>query len=221
MAERQGIFTGVAHIYDPTSTTVVNGVTVRKEFPNDVINIPLDPAAQALARTFSNSHESDRQSQQLHAYSKRCGSPESVRYSSRRVKRHSRCRLRPLLVLQRSRAACDSIARWKRSNNRRGDRHRRRCGCQRSWSAGRRKRDTHLHSAPSGRHPNRLHTPGQHNPRDHSGRYSLGGIGHPWDSHQRCVQQCTAALHLFGVSAAWPFPQYVLAIPDCRVADGR
>ena len=60
IAERQGIFTGVAHIYDPTTTTVVNGVTVRTEFPNDVINIPFDPAAQALACTFSNAHESDR-----------------------------------------------------------------------------------------------------------------------------------------------------------------
>ena len=48
VAERQGIFTGVAHIYDPTSTKVVNGVTVRTEFPKDVINIPFDPAAQAL-----------------------------------------------------------------------------------------------------------------------------------------------------------------------------
>ena len=52
MAERQGIFTGVSHIYDPTSTTVMNGVTVRTEFPNDVINIPFDPAAQALLARF-------------------------------------------------------------------------------------------------------------------------------------------------------------------------
>jgi Carboxypeptidase regulatory-like domain/TonB dependent receptor len=52
LAERQGIFTGVAHIYDPTTTTVVNGVTVRQEFPNDVINIPLDPAAQSLLARF-------------------------------------------------------------------------------------------------------------------------------------------------------------------------
>ena len=52
IAERQGIFTGVSHIFDPTSTTVVNGVTVRTEFPNDVINIPLDPAAQGLLARF-------------------------------------------------------------------------------------------------------------------------------------------------------------------------
>jgi hypothetical protein len=52
MAERQGIFTGVSHIYDPTTTTVVNGVTVRKEFPGDVINIPFDPAAQSLLARF-------------------------------------------------------------------------------------------------------------------------------------------------------------------------
>jgi Carboxypeptidase regulatory-like domain/TonB dependent receptor len=52
LAERQGIFTGVSHIYDPTSTTVVNGMTVRTEFPNDVINIPFDPAAQALLARF-------------------------------------------------------------------------------------------------------------------------------------------------------------------------
>jgi hypothetical protein len=52
LAERQGIFTGVAHIYDPTSTTVVNGASVRSEFPNDVINIRFDPAAQALLDRF-------------------------------------------------------------------------------------------------------------------------------------------------------------------------
>jgi Carboxypeptidase regulatory-like domain len=52
LAERQGIFTGVSHIYDPTSTTIVNGVTVRNEFPGDVINIPLDPAAVGLLARF-------------------------------------------------------------------------------------------------------------------------------------------------------------------------
>ncbi len=52
MAERQGNFTGVARIYDPTTTTVVNGVTVRTEFPNDVINIPFDPVAQLLLGRF-------------------------------------------------------------------------------------------------------------------------------------------------------------------------
>jgi len=48
LAERQGIFTGVAPIYDPGTTTVVNGKFVRQEFPNDVINVSLDPAATAL-----------------------------------------------------------------------------------------------------------------------------------------------------------------------------
>lgn len=48
LAERQGIFTGVAPIYDPSTTTVVNGKFVRQEFPNDVINTPLDLAAVAL-----------------------------------------------------------------------------------------------------------------------------------------------------------------------------
>jgi len=52
MAERQGIFTGVSHIYDPTSTAVVDGAIVRNEFPNDVIDIPFDPAAQALLARF-------------------------------------------------------------------------------------------------------------------------------------------------------------------------
>jgi hypothetical protein len=52
MSERQGIFTGVSHIYDPTTTAVVNGTTVRKEFPNDVINIPFDPVAMALLQRF-------------------------------------------------------------------------------------------------------------------------------------------------------------------------
>jgi hypothetical protein len=52
MAERQGIFTGVAHIYDPSTTAVVGGKFVRQEFPNDVINKPIDPAALALLSRF-------------------------------------------------------------------------------------------------------------------------------------------------------------------------
>jgi hypothetical protein len=43
---------GVSHIFDPTTTEVVNGVTVRQEFPHDVINIPFDPAAQELLARF-------------------------------------------------------------------------------------------------------------------------------------------------------------------------
>ena len=51
--ERNGIFTtGVSKIYNPTTSTVVNGVTVRQEFPNDVINIPFDPAAISLLNRF-------------------------------------------------------------------------------------------------------------------------------------------------------------------------
>jgi Carboxypeptidase regulatory-like domain len=50
--ERQGIFTGVSKIYDPTSTQVIAGKFVRTEFPNDTINTPLDPAAKALLARF-------------------------------------------------------------------------------------------------------------------------------------------------------------------------
>jgi hypothetical protein len=50
--QRKGIFTGVAPIYDPTSTTIVGNKVTRKEFPNDVINVPLDPAAVALLAHF-------------------------------------------------------------------------------------------------------------------------------------------------------------------------
>lgn len=46
--ERAGIFTGVSHIYNPATTTVVGGVNVRQEFANDVITTPFDPAAAAL-----------------------------------------------------------------------------------------------------------------------------------------------------------------------------
>jgi hypothetical protein len=52
MNMRQGIFTGVSKIYDPATTTVVNGKYVRQEFPNDVINTALDPAAKALLARF-------------------------------------------------------------------------------------------------------------------------------------------------------------------------
>jgi hypothetical protein len=50
--ERQGIFTGVSKIFDPTTTQMVGGKFVRQEFPNDTINIPLDPAAKALLARF-------------------------------------------------------------------------------------------------------------------------------------------------------------------------
>jgi hypothetical protein len=52
LAERQGIFTGEAHIYDPNSTNVVNGIAVRNEFPNDVIDTPFDQVAQVLLTRF-------------------------------------------------------------------------------------------------------------------------------------------------------------------------
>lgn len=52
LAERQGIFTGVAHIFNPATTTFTGGKFVRQEFPNDVINVPLDPAALKLLSRF-------------------------------------------------------------------------------------------------------------------------------------------------------------------------
>ncbi len=48
MSERQGIFTGVSKIFNPTTTQTVGGKFVRQEFPNDVINIPFDSAAKGL-----------------------------------------------------------------------------------------------------------------------------------------------------------------------------
>jgi hypothetical protein len=50
--ERNGIFTGVSKIYNPATTTIVNGQNVRQEFPGDVINVPFDPAAKALLSRF-------------------------------------------------------------------------------------------------------------------------------------------------------------------------
>ena len=52
VAERQGIFTGVSKIYNPRQTTVVGGKYIRPEFANDVINVPFDPATQALLARF-------------------------------------------------------------------------------------------------------------------------------------------------------------------------
>ncbi|SEC09291.1 TonB-dependent receptor [Terriglobus roseus] len=51
VAQRAGIFTGT-HIYNPSTTTTVGGRLTRTEFPNDVINVPLDPAAVALLARF-------------------------------------------------------------------------------------------------------------------------------------------------------------------------
>ena len=50
--ERQGIFTGVSKIYDPSTTQTVNGKYIRTEFPNDTITTPFDPVAQALLARF-------------------------------------------------------------------------------------------------------------------------------------------------------------------------
>ena len=47
LAQRHGIFTGAAHIFDPATTIFSNGAYTRKEFANDVIT-RLDPAAFAL-----------------------------------------------------------------------------------------------------------------------------------------------------------------------------
>jgi hypothetical protein len=52
MNQRQGIFTGVSKIFDPTTTQTVGGKFVRQEFPNDVINIPFDSAAKSLLARF-------------------------------------------------------------------------------------------------------------------------------------------------------------------------
>ncbi|MGI4758644.1 MAG: carboxypeptidase regulatory-like domain-containing protein [Janthinobacterium lividum] len=52
VAQRNGIFTGVCKIYNPNTTTTVNGRLSRTEFPNDTINVPLDPAAVALLARF-------------------------------------------------------------------------------------------------------------------------------------------------------------------------
>jgi len=52
VAERNGIFTGVAHIYDPSTTTYTGGKFVRTEFPQDVINTPLDPVAVKLLNRY-------------------------------------------------------------------------------------------------------------------------------------------------------------------------
>ena len=48
LAQRQGIFTGAAHVFDPNTTVFSNGTYTRKEFANDVITAKLDPAASAL-----------------------------------------------------------------------------------------------------------------------------------------------------------------------------
>ena len=52
LAMRKGIFTSVANIYDPSTTTVTDGKYVRQQFPNNVIDKPFDPAAVALLKLF-------------------------------------------------------------------------------------------------------------------------------------------------------------------------
>jgi hypothetical protein len=47
-AERQGIFPASSPIYDPATSTIVAGKTIRTQFANNTINRAFDPAAQAL-----------------------------------------------------------------------------------------------------------------------------------------------------------------------------
>ncbi len=47
LAQRAGNF-GTTAIYNPTRTTIVNGVVTRPQFLNNVINVPFDSAAQAV-----------------------------------------------------------------------------------------------------------------------------------------------------------------------------
>ncbi len=55
-----GNFSGVSKIYNPSTTTVNgSGYKVRTEFPNDTINVPLDPIAVALAKRFPTPTSSD------------------------------------------------------------------------------------------------------------------------------------------------------------------
>ena len=60
MAMRQGIFTGVSKIFNPATTQTVAGKFVRQEFLNDVINVPLDPAAKALLDAVSHADQLGR-----------------------------------------------------------------------------------------------------------------------------------------------------------------
>ncbi len=48
LAERAGNFNGVATVYNPATTRVVNGRTIRTPFTGNVINTAFDPAAMAL-----------------------------------------------------------------------------------------------------------------------------------------------------------------------------
>ena len=48
LAERAGNFAGVSKIYNPATTTIAGGRTLRTEFANDTITTPFDPAAVAL-----------------------------------------------------------------------------------------------------------------------------------------------------------------------------
>jgi hypothetical protein len=50
--ERQGIFTGISHIYNPATTTYNGSTYTRQEFAGDVITTPFDPAAIALLARF-------------------------------------------------------------------------------------------------------------------------------------------------------------------------
>ena len=77
LAERQGVFTGVAKIYDPATTVFNGGAYTRTEFPSDVIKTPFDPAAVALLSRLP-APTIKRHGEQLHAHGERCGPREPV-----------------------------------------------------------------------------------------------------------------------------------------------
>ena len=221
LAERQGIFTGVSKIYDPTTTTVVAGKYVRQEFPNDTINIPLDPAAKALLARFptpTNSaaannytrtaNDADHQNQFDLRLDGAIGTP--------------RPRLRPLLLLQRRRAARHPAPRRQRNHHRLRPRNRRRSRpLPRPRPASRRRRVAHLLPASRQRPPPRLHPPLQQHRRHHPRRHGLRCTRHPRHPHQRRVQQRSPALHHRRIPAARPLGQHLLAVSNRGLADIR
>ena len=127
MAMRQGIFTGVSKIYDPTTTQTVAGKFVRQEFPNDVINKPLDPAAKALLARFPTPTNSA---------------------AANNYTRGQRSCVRAVHLLQRSGAAGGAAAGWERADQRRsaGDWW---CGglVECAWPAGGVQRDAYFFCA--------------------------------------------------------------------------
>ena len=214
LAERQGIFTGVAHIFNPSTTTFAHGAYTRAGVRQRRHHQPARPGCPEPPRSHPASDQR-RRGEQLQPNRERHRSSEPVRLPRGRQPRRKRPRLRPLLLLPRCGKSGRALPGGQRRHHRLGHRHRKRLRAfARARPAGSAQRDPHLWHASAQRPPCRVHAAQQQHRRSVSARHGQLGSGHPRHSHRLRFFQCASALHADRLPADRLLSQRLLAVPD-------